>query len=419
MKLTCITYHFPWPKTHGGAIAQLSFLQHAQHLCHIQLVAVAHQTISQESVAEIKKILPKVELAFVSEKEPLPMSTSIPTKTLRLVEKTLNFLSYRIKKINKSTKITLGAEQAVASIVKVKTAYFVNQLSIVVSRFNPDIIQIDFVNLLDAKFWGLKPVPLVFVHHEIIFERLATKAAQNSYSHYLQQFAKTQEIAFLNSFDGVVVFSDVDKRILSNNGVTTSIVANPFSSVVSAPRRESNNKQLFNRLVFIGPELHYPNYEAVLWWANVISKTEAVNGQQLEVIGKWSEKTVTDLRSTCNIKFLGFVDDLALATKDAILLLPLRTGSGIRTKVLDALALRIPIISTAKGIEGIPLINGVHFLLAETPEDFAQAISRVKSQGEFSRNMVETAYSFFCQHYDAGSLAEQRLSWFQQLAAND
>lgn len=76
--------------------------------------------------------------------------------------------------------------------------------------------------------------------------------------------------------------------------------------------------------------------------------------------------------------FTGFVDDVrphvALGHVYAI---PLRVGSGTRIKVFEAMAMGCPVVSTRLGVEGLDVIDGEHFLAADTEADFAAALVRV------------------------------------------
>jgi glycosyltransferase involved in cell wall biosynthesis len=79
---------------------------------------------------------------------------------------------------------------------------------------------------------------------------------------------------------------------------------------------------------------------------------------------------------------------------------PLRAGGGTRLKVLEALAVGTPVISTSLGVEGLGLGQGVHFLLAETAEEFAAGIERVRDDTQLAhqmsvagRGLVETGFS--------------------------
>lgn len=107
------------------------------------------------------------------------------------------------------------------------------------------------------------------------------------------------------------------------------------------------------------------------------------------------------------VTFLGEVDDPAVTRRSALaLVVPLRQGSGTRLKIIEAWAEGVPVISTAKGSEGLAGTDGQHLLGAETPADFAAAATRLRGEPGLRRSLVEAGRA----------LAEQQYSW-QSLGA--
>ena len=96
----------------------------------------------------------------------------------------------------------------------------------------------------------------------------------------------------------------------------------------------------------------------------------------------------------------GWVDDLGSAFSGAgVFAIPLRNGTGTKTRVFDAGLLELPVVTTAIGAEGIPLRSGVHAVIAESSVAFAQGLvdvlsSRVyaESLGTQLRTLVEERY---------------------------
>ena len=76
-----------------------------------------------------------------------------------------------------------------------------------------------------------------------------------------------------------------------------------------------------------------------------------------------------------------------------VMVVPLLAGSGTRLKVLEAFAGGIPVVSTPKGVEGLAVDAGVHFAPAETPGEFAKAVSHV-SQTHHAGVMRSAARGF-------------------------
>ena len=102
------------------------------------------------------------------------------------------------------------------------------------------------------------------------------------------------------------------------------------------------------------------------------------------------------------ITFLGQVVDPAATRADALaLVVPLRQGSGTRLKIIEAWAEGVPVISTAKGFEGLAAEPGTHLLAVETPAELAAATSRLRTEDGLRHGLVT----------EGRRLAESTYSW--------
>ncbi|MBK8646312.1 MAG: glycosyltransferase [Gemmatimonadetes bacterium] len=98
----------------------------------------------------------------------------------------------------------------------------------------------------------------------------------------------------------------------------------------------------------------------------------------------------------------GFVDDVRpYVARAALFLCPMRVGGGTRLKILDALAMGRVLVSTAVGVEGIPMREGEHYLRAETPQEFVEQMTRAAGDpalrdrlGAAGRALVEREYGW-------------------------
>jgi glycosyltransferase involved in cell wall biosynthesis len=89
-------------------------------------------------------------------------------------------------------------------------------------------------------------------------------------------------------------------------------------------------------------------------------------------------------------------DELARAD---LVVVPLLSGTGTRLKILEAWAHRIPVVSTAKGAEGLEATNGEHLSIADEPDDFVAACVRSLLDLELRRHMTQAAFSRFASQY--------------------
>jgi glycosyltransferase involved in cell wall biosynthesis len=84
----------------------------------------------------------------------------------------------------------------------------------------------------------------------------------------------------------------------------------------------------------------------------------------------------------------------------AVFIVPLRAGSGMRVKILDAWARGIPIVSTSIGCEGIEVQHGENILIADTPQTFAQAVVAVIRDRELAQRLAENGRRLVEERYD-------------------
>lgn len=131
-------------------------------------------------------------------------------------------------------------------------------------------------------------------------------------------------------------------------------------------------------LLFVGTLDYAPNAEAVRWFAERVRRP-------LTVVGRGGDA----LRALPGVTLRGWVDDLAGEyARAAAVVAPLRTGGGTNMKVVEALAAGRPLIATPVAVRGIPVQDGVHARVADTPEAFAAAVDAALADREAAAAMA-------------------------------
>lgn len=203
-----------------------------------------------------------------------------------------------------------------------------------------------------------------------------------------------------NSFDCCILVNEKDRKILEKdihiplevipNGVDTSYFSNT-----------SHDDEV--RLVFLGDMSTPPNNDAVKYFVEDIYpdvlKEESV---KFYVVGRNPSAYINSLNDDSNIVVTGSVDDVRkYLTRGSIFITPMISGTGIKNKILEAMSMELPVISTSCGISGINGENMVHFLLADSPEEFKDKIIKLihdeklrEKIGTDARIFVENNYSW-------------------------
>lgn len=172
-------------------------------------------------------------------------------------------------------------------------------------------------------------------------------------------------------------------------------------------------------IAFLGAMDWRANIDAVLEfhrkaWPPILRDTPSAH---FLIIGRNPHLTIRDLATTDNrVTVTGTVDDVRPhLARASIMVLPLRIGGGTRIKVFEAMAAGLAIVSTAVGVEGLPVKDGTHLLIAETPEQFAEKITWLIQHPQERARMAATARDFVLKNHSWQQATRQFLDLCQDL----
>jgi len=211
--------------------------------------------------------------------------------------------------------------------------------------------------------------------------------------------------------DGVVAVSDEDRDTLQRltPHVRIGVVPNGVDTAVfsrAAITRDRAGPLAFGdaTLVFSGTLDFRPNIDAVTWFVReVLPYIHArCPRARLVVVGKRPAAALRRLAEAGALVLTGEVPDarpyIAGAT---VYIVPMRIGGGVRLKLLEALSLEAPVVSTSMGAEGVAgLRGGEHCLLADDPAAFAEATLRLIEDSAQARPLGAAGRALVCAGYD-------------------
>jgi len=272
-----------------------------------------------------------------------------------------------------------------------------------------DLVQAEFTEMLSLGAWLPQSIPKIFVHHQphfVYVNRFSGVRKRSGYSEYLENVMRIQEQAYLEKFDSVVVFSEDDKRALTELLDDEKVYVSSFPI---ACKPETVAERFEPHFTFVGAEEHFPNHDALQWltteiWPEILMQAP---GCTLKVIGRWSEDSIARF-SRPGIEFAGFVPDLEEAVKGSVLLVPLRIGSGIRVKLLNAMSQGIPAVSTSIGCEGIPVRDGVEILIRDAAQEFASAAAELLINLEARARLSRAGRDLLVRNYSPERFRQRR-----------
>jgi glycosyltransferase involved in cell wall biosynthesis len=146
-----------------------------------------------------------------------------------------------------------------------------------------------------------------------------------------------------------------------------------------------------------------PNVDAVLWFVQKVLPLVQAEMPEVRfvVVGQRPHRRLDALRDDPSVTLTGRVEDTRpYITDAAVYVVPLRMGGGTRFKILEAMAMGKPVVSTRLGAEGFPVTHGRDLLLADTPADFAAAVVGLLRSPEQQAELVRAGRAFVEQQYD-------------------
>lgn len=160
-----------------------------------------------------------------------------------------------------------------------------------------------------------------------------------------------------------------------------------------------------DHLFTIGTLFWPPNSEGVIWWLREGYKHlhDLCPDVIYDVVGARPPHTLQVLAEhSPGVRLHGYVVDAEPFWKSAaVLAVPLLSGGGVRVKILEAMAMGVPVVSTTIGSEGLAVQHSVHLLVADTPEDFARACAKLLQDKELAQRLAKNARQLMLERYDA------------------
>ncbi|RCK77758.1 MAG: glycosyl transferase group 1 [Ignavibacteriae bacterium] len=163
---------------------------------------------------------------------------------------------------------------------------------------------------------------------------------------------------------------------------------------------EENHEQY--SLVFTGALSYIPNSDGAIYFIEqILPHIQKIYPDiKIYIVGKNPPNNLLE-KSSKNVIITGYVEDVRpYVWKSAIFVVPLRMGSGTRLKILEALAMKKPVVTTSVGAEGLDVINGETVLIADDPKDFAEKVINLIKDNQLQQKLVSNGYELAKNVYD-------------------
>jgi polysaccharide biosynthesis protein PslH len=295
-----------------------------------------------------------------------------------------------------------------------------------IASFQPDLVLCEWTPYAIYVRNLIGPKKVVSAHNveADIWQRYAeTETNPLRRAYILEQWRKVArfEKTALTWVDALVAVSDGDRDRLAGlcPGLRTHTIPNgvdlEYFRLLPAPEARDH-------LVFTGSMDWRPNQDAARYFAESIFPLLRQQRPNLECtfVGRSPPPEIEKLARIPGFHVSGTVPDVRpYVERAAAYIVPLRVGGGSRLKILEALSMGRPVVSTTVGAEGLVVEPGKHLLLADDPAAFAQAVLRVLDDQDLAGSLVAEGARLVREKYGWDALAEQLGCFLQQVIASE
>jgi len=173
-----------------------------------------------------------------------------------------------------------------------------------------------------------------------------------------------------------------------------------------------------NRIVFTGNLAYHPNIDGIFYFVNEIFPLvkKEVPAAKFYVVGQSPPASVQKLASD-EVIVTGFVEDIKkYYLSSAVAVSPIRFGAGTLNKILEPLALGVPVVATSIGIEGLDLTIGKDILVADRPHAFAKHLIHILQDADYREKLGKAGMAIVRRLYNWDAIANSLENIYQELA---
>lgn len=398
-RLLFLTHLLPWPLDGGGQIKSYHTLRVLSHRFDITLLALIRRPEEAENLAPLRALCSFVQTVLLPRSRQRDVAAAAKAVLTRR-----SFLIGRdnVPAMHVAVAEALAAESHVA-------------------------VHVDHLQMTQFVPPGVG-VPVILDNHNIE-HRIPQRIAQTpGMSWAMRRFAAHEwprlrdfEIAASRRADLVLMVSEEDKHDLialapdlqnKVHAVPIGVDTEYFGTV----RRDADSKTLLS----IGTMYWPPNVDAMLYFcAEILPKIKAqLPHVRLNIVGAKPTAPIRALAEADpeHVTVTGGVPDVRDWAADCgAFVVPLRSGSGMRVKILNAMAMGLPVVSTTVGAEGIDVTSGEDIVLADGADDFAQATVRVLSDPALATRIADNGRRLMREQYGWDRVGERLLAIYRQV----
>jgi len=266
-------------------------------------------------------------------------------------------------------------------------------------------------------------LPVVLTAHNVetvLWEGVSHREhnlAKKAYCHLQRLKMEAYEARTIASFDSCIVLSAEDAERMQRLTPRIRPVVLP-PGVDTGYFRPMDIPEESGAIMFLGAMDWFPNDEGILWFYRSVWPTvrKALRETKLYVVGGHPSRAVQRLANDRDVIVTGLVEDIRnYMSRAQVFIAPLRIGSGVRIKILNALAMGKAVVSTSLGCEGIRVNDGENIWIADTADEFARKVVHLLNNEAQRRRLGEAGLQLVRNYYRWDQVAESIERVYRQI----
>lgn len=383
MKILFVANRIPYPPFRGDKLKIYNLAKRLSNKHELYLVTFVQSRNELKYIPELQKLFKEVSVTY------LPKWKSA-----------LNCLLF-------------GLGKKPFQVLYFKSTQFKKKVDELIKRINPDAIHIQHLRMAqyleDSNLKGrVLDLPdafsLYWKRRQEIKRPLLNRIFDSIESRRVADYESV-----MHKFDSCLVCSQEDLEFLKESQHPKHLYLLPNGVDLETFKPRKNDNAPSKRLLFTGNMDYAPNVDGVLYFVKEILPVirQTIPDVHFTIAGQRPIKKISDLK-TENIEVTGFVPNLADEyARAAVVVAPLRFGAGTQNKVLEAMAMGIPVVCTNIGFKGLGIENGEGVYMETDPHKFAETTIKLLQDEELRSSVGEKGHRIIQQKFNWDEIANK------------
>ena len=402
MRILMIANYLPYPQVTGGRIRVYNLLRRIALRHEVSLAALLESPDDAEGVPHLRQLCARVETA------------SFPAHQRSRLAKAPGMLRYALQR-KPPDLMLLHSEELARKIRQLfaTTPYDIVQIESVMGLYLDELPR-------PKNYKSLQMFQNISSHQLDRIWRVERQGYRRLRYWINSTSMRYWEPRYAEKFDRCTTVSEADQQLLlrANPRLRIDVIPNGVDTETYRPL-PLPSASAPPSLMFIGSLSYAPCADAVLYFCDEILPLvrQALDRTELRIVGRDPPPEVLKL-SGRGVQVTGRVGNVVpYYQSSTVCVVPLRAGGGTRLKILEAMALGRPVVTTSVGCEGLEVVHGQHCLVADTPEQFAKSTVRLLTDRPFAQYICGNARKLVETRYGWDQIADRLVAVYEHMLA--